>query len=148
MIKKKSDYLDGIEDGYDIYCDTRKMSKYEAVTKFVDLLFLWSDQVYDGENDIYYRMMKNKLTIVLNGISSFEADKFTFNIKSPEDKWDDEWSISINFEGKRVNGQIQSNYLLFRGYMYDELSIDGLIYSSDIDSRFGVKIHLLTSVNL
>ena len=148
MIKKKSDYIDGIDEGKKINWDTRKRSKYEAVRKIVDLLFLWSDEVYDKENDIYYRIMKNQLTIALNGISAFKADRFTLDIKRPEDEWDDEWEVSINFKGKYVNGQIQYNYLSFSGYMHDDLSIDGLIYTSNIDSLLGVKIHLLTSVNL
>lgn len=148
MRKRKSYYLEGVEEGYYTYCDTRKMSKYKAANKLLDLLLLLSDQVYDSENDFYYRKMKNKVTISLNRISSFNADTFTLYVNSVEDEWDEDWSISMSFSEKSGNGQIQYNNLVFKGNLYDELSIDGLIYSRNLESSLGVEITLLTSVNL
>lgn len=145
---RKSDYLQLVEEGYQTYCDTKKMSKYEAARKFLDLLILWSEQEYDEENDIYFRRMKKKTTINLNGISSFEFDEFRTNVFNPEDEWDDEWSISISFYEKNIVGHTQSNYISFKGCAYEELSIDGFIYNDIINSRLGGEIFLLTSVKL
>ena len=148
MGNKKSDYLEYVDEGYYTYCDTRRMNKYEAARKFLDLLYLWSDNVYDEEYDFYYIKIRKKIRININSISEISADRFNVDVTSPEDEGDDEWKISISFSEKDVAGVIQYNNIVFTGDRYQELSIDGLIYTSNFDTSLGGEITLLTSVKL
>ncbi len=155
----QSKYMDFVKDGYYNYCDTRRMSQYDAVRKIVEILEGWSESCSfrtDEYSDFKYinKIKYRDCFIRINEFVSFTFEEFRIRNNNEFNEGDSEWEVEIScWRGaddrveyyKKPKARFN---LSFSEGMSKDITIDGIIWTKSVEERNSADLIILTSQHI
>lgn len=152
-------YLDHVRDGFYNYCDTRRMSQYDATKKIIEILEQWSESCIIKEDEYsdsrYIRKIRYRdCFIKINEFVSFTFEEFQVRNNNEFYEEDTGWEAKITcwrsaddrFEYyKKPKARFD---LSFSDVISKDITIEGIIWTKSDGERDQAELIILTSQHI
>lgn len=155
----QSKYMDYVKDGYYNYCDTRRMSQYDATKKIIDILEQWSQSCSIKEDEYsdprYIRKIRYRDCFIrINEFVSFTFEEYDCRCNDEFYEEDTGWKAEITCWRsaddrfayyKKPKARFN---LSFSEFMSKDITIDGIIWTKNVGERNQAELIILTSQHI